>query len=128
MMCGYPTVATSLPTGKQSSRSISYLEFEMDESCQEEDVVVIVQLLSHFQLFVTPWTAARQASLPFTISCSLLRFKSIESVMPSNHLILCHPLLLLPSIFSNIRIFSNELILCIKRSKYWSFSFSISPS
>ena len=95
MMCGYPTVATSLPTGKQSSRSISYLEFEMDESCQEEDVVVIVQLLSHVLLFATPWTAACQAFLPFTISWSWLRFMSMALVMPSNHLILCCPLLLL---------------------------------
>ena len=77
---------------------------------------------------LTPWTAARQASLSFTISQSLLKLMSIESVTPSNHLILCHPLLLLPSIFSSIRVFSNELALCIRWSKYWSFSFSMGPS
>ena len=77
---------------------------------------------------VTPWTAARQASLSITNSRSLLKLMSIESLMPSNHLILCHPLLLLPSIFPSIRVFSNESILCIRWSKYWSFSFNISPS
>ena len=75
-----------------------------------------------------PWTAACQASLSFTISQSLLKLMSIESVMPSNHLILCHPLLLLSSIFPKIRVFSNELTLHIKWPKYWSFSFRISPS
>ena len=75
-----------------------------------------------------PWTAARQASLPITNSWSLFKLMSIESVMPSNQLILCHPLLLLPTIFPSIRVFSNESVLCIKRPKYWSFSFSISPS
>ena len=73
---------------------------------------------------MTPWTAACQASLSFTISWSLLKLMSIKSVMPSNHLILCHPLLLLPSIFPSIRVFSNELALRIRRPKYWSFSFS----
>ena len=77
---------------------------------------------------VTPWTAARQASLSITNSRGLLKLMSIESVMPSNHLILCGPLLLLPSIFPSIRDFSNESALCIRWSKYWSFSFSISPS
>ena len=87
-----------------------------------------VQLLSHVQLFVTPWTAACQASLSITSSWSLLKLMFIESVMPSNHLILCCPLLLMPSIFPSIRVFSNESVLCIKWPKYWSFSFSISPS
>ena len=77
------------------------------------------------QLFVTPWTAAHQASLSFTISWSLLKLMSIESVMPSNHLILCRPLLLPPSIFPSTRVFSNECHLCIRWPKYWSFSFSI---
>ena len=77
---------------------------------------------------VTPWTAACRASLSITNSQSLLELMSIESVMPSNHLILCHPLLLLPSIFSSIRVFSNESVLCIRWPKYWSLSFSISPS
>ena len=84
-----------------------------------------VQSLSHIPLFATPWTAACQASLSINNSQSLLKPSSIELVMPSNHLILC--CLLLPSIFPSIRVFSNELTLCIKRSKYWSLSFSISP-
>ena len=87
-----------------------------------------VQLLSRVRLFATPWTAARQASLSTTNSRSLLTLMSIESVMPSNHLILCRPLLLLPSIFPSIRVFSSESVLCIRWPKYWSFSVSISPS
>ena len=87
-----------------------------------------VQLLSHVQLFVTLWTAACQASLSITNSWSFLKLMSIESVMASNYLILCCPLLLLPSIFPSIRVFSNESILHIRWPKYWSFSFSISPS
>ena len=87
-----------------------------------------VQLLSCVQLFATPWTAARQASLSITNSWSLLKLMSTESVMPSNHLILCHPLLLPPSIFLSIRVFSNESLLHIRWPKYWSFSFTISPS
>ena len=90
--------------------------------------VVVVQLLSCVWLFVTPWTAARQDSLSFTISQSLLKLMSIESVVLSNHLILCHPLILLPSVFASIRVFSNESALFIRWPKYWSFSFSISPS
>ena len=87
-----------------------------------------VQLLSRVQLFATPWTAACQPSLSITNSLSLLKLVSIESVMPSNHLILCHPLLLLPSIFPSIRVFSNESVLHIRWPKYRSFSFNISPS
>ena len=87
-----------------------------------------VQSLSHVQLFATPWTAAHQASLSITNSQSLLKLMSIESVIPSNHIILCCPLLLLPSIFPSIRVFAKESVLCIRWSKYWSFSFSISPS
>ena len=87
-----------------------------------------VQLLSHVQLFATPWTAACQPSLSFIISPNPLKLVSIESVMPSKHLILCHPLLLLPSIFPSIRVSSNESILPIRWPKYWSFSFRISPS
>ena len=87
-----------------------------------------VQLLSHVWLFATPWTSARQASLSITNFRSLLKLMSIESVMPSKHLILCHPLLLLPSIFLSIRVFTNELVLHIRWPKYWSFSFSISSS
>ena len=83
---------------------------------------------SHVQLFATPWTAACQASLSITSSQSLPKLLSIESVMPSNHLILCHHLLLLPSIFPSIRVFSNESALHIRWPKYWNFSFNISPS
>ena len=87
-----------------------------------------VQLLSHAQIFATPWTAAHQTSLSITNSQSLLKLMSIKSVIPSNHLILCRPLLLLSSIFPSIRVFSNESVLHIKWPKDWSFSFSISPS
>ena len=87
-----------------------------------------VQLFSRVRLFVTPWTAVHQASLSFTNSRSLLKLMSIESVMPSNHLILCRPLLLPPSIFPSIRVFSNESALPIRWPKDWSFSFKISPS
>ena len=90
--------------------------------------VQAVQWLSHIQLFATPWTAARQASLSITNSWSLLRLMSIESVMPFNHLILCRPLLLLPLIFPSIWVFPNESVLHIRWPKYWSFSFSISSS
>ena len=90
--------------------------------------IVAVQSLSHIWLFVTPWTAACQGSPSLMISLSFLKLKSIESVMPSNHLILCHPLLLLPSIFPSIRVFSNESAHPIRLPKYWSFSFTISPS
>ena len=88
----------------------------------------LIVVLSHVQLFVTQWIAALQASLSFTTSCSLLTFMSTESVMPSNHLILCHPLFLLPSTFPSLRVFSNESVLSVRWPKYWSFSFSISPS
>ena len=88
----------------------------------------VVQSLTHVRLFVTPWSATHQASLSFTVSLSLLKLMSIESVMPSNYLILCHPLLLLFSIFSSIRVFSSDLALQIQWPKYWSFSFSTSPS
>ena len=87
-----------------------------------------VQSLGRVRLFATPWTAARQASQSIANSWSLLKLMSIKSVMPSNHRILCHPLLLLPSIFPSIRVFSNESVLCIRWPKYWSFSFGISPS
>ena len=86
-----------------------------------------VQSLNCVWLFSTPWTAARQASLSVTNSQSLLKFMSIESVMPSSHLIHCCPLLLPPSIFPSIRVFSNEWVLCIRWPEYWSFSFSINP-
>ena len=94
-------------------------------SCME---LSSVQPLSRIWLFVIPWTAARQASLSITNSLSLLKLMSIKSVMPPNHLIICCPLLLLPSIFPSFGAFSNESALSIRQSKYWSFSFSISPS
>ena len=93
-----------------------------------QTIITSVQLLSHVQLFVTPWTAAHQASLSITNSQSLLKLMSVESVVPSNHLILCHSLLLQPSIFPRIRVFSNESVLPFRWPKYWSFSFSIRPS
>ena len=94
---------------------------------KESDMTSVhsVQSLSHVWLFATPWTAAHQASLSITNSWSLLKLMSIELLMPSNHLILCRPLLLLPSIYPSIRVFSNESVLHIKWPKYWSFSFSI---
>ena len=113
---------------------ISYLDshfvilYNMKSELFHKDSFSSVQLFSHVQLFATPWTAARQDSLSFTNSWSLLRLMSMESVMPSNHFILCHPLLLLPSIFPSIRVFSNESVLHIRWPEYWSFSFSISPS
>ena len=103
-------------------------KFQTCQPSQLHNIYVVVQLLSHVRPFVTPWTAARQASLSFTISQSLPKLMSIESVMPSNHLILCCPLLLLPSSFPSTRVFSSELGLRIRWPKYWSFSFSIHPS
>ena len=88
----------------------------------------VIQSLSHVQLFATPWTVACHVPLSFTISWNLLKFMSIDSVMLSNHLILCCPLYCLPSIFPSIRVFSSESALCIRWSRYWSFNFSISPS
>ena len=92
-----------------------------------QSIKVLLQLLNRVQLFATPWTAAHQASLSITNSWSPPRLMSIESVMPSNHLILCRPLLLPPSIFPSIRVFSKESVHCIRWPKYWSFSFSICP-
>ena len=97
-------------------------------SCSFYSSICSIKLLSHVQLFVTPWTAAHQASLSITNSQSLLKLMSVESVMPSNHLILYCPLLFQPSIFLSIRVFSNESVLHIRWPKYWDFSFSISPS
>ena len=88
----------------------------------------MVQSLSHVQLFATPWTAAHQASLSFTVSQNLLKLTYIESVTPSNQFVLCHPLFLPPSIFPSVRVFSNESALCIRWPKHWSFNFSVSPS
>ena len=106
--------------------SVNVLSTLWVPSFWENESFSSVQSLSHAQLLVTPWTAAHQASLSITNSRSLLKLMSTESVMPSNHLIPCHPLLLLPSIFPSIRVFSNESVLRIRWPKYWSFSFSIS--
>ena len=105
-----------------------WLSVVQHPSCSGQRTVVVVQSVSHVQLFVTPWTAAHQPFLSFTISQSLLKLRCIESVMPSNQLILYHPLLLLPSIFPSIRVFSNESALHIRWAKYWSSNSSISPS
>ena len=108
-------------------KACSKKSFENNTFLASFTFVVVIQSLSCVQLFATPWTAQRQTSLSFTISRSLLKLMSIESVMPSDHLILCRPLLL-PSVFPSIRVFSNESAVCIRWPKYWSFSFSISPS
>ena len=120
-----------LETSVASATMVNYGNFSKFETRTTIVVVAAVHLLSHIQLFVTPWIKARQASLSFTISHSLFKLMSIESVMPSNHLILCHILSStspLPSIFPSIRVFSNQSALCIRWPNYWSFSFSISPS
>ena len=113
---------------EESEVSWVFLPELLLRSSAEEQIrtlVVVVQFLSCIRLFVTPWTAAHQASLSFAISWSLLKLLSIESVMPSNHLVLCHPLLL-PSVFPSIRVFFHESVLHIRWPKYWTFS--ISPS
>ena len=110
-------------TSKNTQVTLSQLCAITSEKCCHFSSV---QSLSHVQLFATPWTAVRQAFL--SISRSLLKLMSIELVMPSNHIILCHPLLLLPSIFPSIKVFSNETVIHTRWPKYWSFSFSMSPS
>ena len=118
----------SLPNPRIDPTSLTSLALSGRFFTTSPTSVSPVQSLSHVWLFATPWTAAHQASLSITNSRSLLKLMSFESVMPSNHLILCRPLLLLPSIFPSIRVFSNESVLCIRWPKYWSFSLSISPS
>ena len=134
------TSFTSLPLQSGSFPMLPLFLYSIASSSHnKEDMVAIsprlsplhpssVQSFSHVQFFATPWTAAWQASLSITNSQSLLKFTSIKSVIPSSHLILCCPLLLLPSIFPSIRVFSNEPVLHIRWPKYWNFSFSISPS
>ena len=100
----------------------------MHQELSLANITVVVQALSGIQLFLTPWTAAHEVSLSSTVSQGLPKSMSTELVIPSNHLILCCPLLLLPSIFPSIKVFSKESALRIRWSKYWSFSFSISPS
>jgi len=104
------------------------MQKENNQARQNNNSFSSIQSHSQVQPFETLWTAAHQASLSITNSQSLLKLMSIELVMPCNHLILCHPLLFLPSIFPSIRVFSDESVLCIRWPKYWSFSFSISPS
>ena len=104
------------------------IPFTQNSRTRKRIYIQSVPLLSHVQLFETPWTAAHQASLSITNSQSLLKLTSIQLVVPSNNFTLCRPLLLLPSIFPSIRVFSNESVLCIRWPKYWSFSFSIIPS
>ena len=119
---------------KSRTRLSDWTEMKMQDPCSKLRKHCFylsfssVQLLSRVWLFATPWTAAHQAPLSITNSWSLLKVMSIELVMPPNHLTHCHPLLLLPSIFPSIRVFSSESVLCIRWPKYWSFSFSISPS
>ena len=115
-------------TGLRNQFSFQSQRKAMPKNVQTMAQFSLVQSFSRVQLFATPWTAARQAPLSVTNSQSLPKIMSIELVMPSNHLILCRPLLLLPSIFPSIRVFSNESTLCIRWPKYWSFSFNISPS
>ena len=129
--CSVP-VGSPSPLGWSSSSFCHQeghtLEGKLKKAHPSPILLVSVQLLSDVQVFATPWTAARQASLSITKSWNLLKLMSIESVMPSNHLILCCPLLLLLLIFPCIRVFSNESALHIRWPKYWSFSFNISPS
>ena len=111
---------------KKKKTKLEYYHFEtpselMYLGIEQQQLFISVQLLSHVCLFAAPWTAALQASLSITNSWSILKLMSIESVMPSSHLILCHPFLLPLSIFPRIRVFSSELALCIRWSKYWSF-------
>ena len=126
MGCHFALDAGVVPTSPVSSALAG--EFFTTEPPAKPCCFCSVQSLSPIRLFATPWTAARQASLSITNSQSLRKLMSIESVRPYNHLILCHPLLLPPSIFPSIRVFSKESVLCIRWPKYWSFSFSISPS
>ena len=123
-LCWYQSVKSNLPKSRMSPRIFSpFFLLQLTFN-----IVVLVQSLCRVWLFVTSWTAAPYAPLSSTISRNLLKFMSIESVMLSNHHILCHCLLLLPSFFPSIRVFSNELPLIIRWPKYWRFNFNISPS
>ena len=122
-----PCIGRQIPIHYTTRKVLSFL-FSLEHLfCPILDFLS-VQLLSRVQLFAASWTIARQASLSITNSQSSPKPMSIESVMPSNHLILCHPLLLLPLIFLSIKVFSNESALCMRWPKYWSFSFNVSPS
>ena len=119
---------SSEPRDRNQVSRVSCIGSQILYHCTTWEAVNSVQAFSHVQLFATPWTVARQASMSITNSWSLLKLMSTKSVMPSNHLILCCPLLLLLSIFPSISVFSRESVMCIRWPKYWSFSFSISPS
>ena len=121
-------VSADIPRLQWTAFSNRQQESQLAAVCPPGLLFSLVQSLSRVELFMTPWTTAHQASLSITNSRSLLKLMCIESVMPSNHLILCRPLLLPPSIFPSIRVFSNELAFHIRWLKYWSFSFNISPS
>ena len=125
-MCSIPGSGRSSGEGNGNPFHYYYLGNPINRGAWQ--LTVSLQSLSYVRLFATPWTVACQASLSITNSRSLLKLKSIESVMSSNHLVLCEPLLLLPSILPSIRVFSKESVLCIRWPKCWSFSFSISPS
>ena len=128
--CELPDVQAGFRKGKGTKDQIANISWIIEKASIPENHLLLLSVQSHsrVQLFVTPWTAAPQASLFITNSRSLFKLMSMESVMTSNHLILCHPLLLLPSIFPSTRIFSSESALRIRWPKYWSFSFNISPS
>ena len=125
-MCSIPGSGRSSGEGNGNPFHYYYLGNPINRGAWQ--LTVSLQSLSYVQLFATPWTVAYQASLSITNSRSLLKLKSVESVMSSNHLVLCEPLLLLSSILPSIRVFSKESVLCIRWPKCWSFSFSISPS
>ena len=117
-----------MSTHEKKLFEVRYFVLVPPEKYSPRPILSSVQSLSHVRLFATPWTTARQVSLSMTNSQSPPKPTSIESMMPSSSLMLCHPLLLLPSIFPSIRVFSSESALCIRWPKYWSFSFNISPS
>ena len=125
-MCSIPGSGRSSGEGNGNPFHYYYLGNPINRGAWQ--LTVSLQSLSYVQLFATPWTVAYQASLSITNSRSLLKLKSVESVMSSNHLVLCEPLLLLSSILPSIRVFSKESVLCIRWPKYWGFSFNISPS
>ena len=127
-MCNHHTVNFRIFSSAQKETLYLLLSLSCSSFCSPQPQFRSVQSLSRVQLFATPWAAARQDSLSTTNSQSFLKLMSIQSVMLGNHLILCRPLLLLPSIFLSMRVFSSELVLCIRWPKDWSFSFSISPS
>ena len=126
--CAHTHTHTHYEIKGTKEKANTHRDFKQLSSDKKKPILSSVQSLSHVQLFVTPWNATRQASLFVTNSQSLLKLMSIKYVMQSNHLILCCPLLLLPSIFPSIRVFSSESVFHISWPKYWSFIFNISPS